>query len=174
MRTMPLLISRTGSVLDGAPFFLGQRRTKPGRGLMIITVQPTLSQGQPVQSYLYSPATGQLINITALPGGLRLLSAALNNKDQVVGNGFLYRNGTIQTLLSLIPAGIGWSNLNAIRINDVGQIVGQGTYNGQEVAFLMSPEAVPEPSTFAIWSISAAAGAAQLAKQGATKRLAKA
>jgi hypothetical protein len=35
-------------------------------GDMIITVQP---QGQPVQSYVYSLATGQLVNITALPGG---------------------------------------------------------------------------------------------------------
>jgi len=124
-------------------------------GDMIITVQPTLPQGQPVQSYLYSPTTGQLINITALPGGSGLLSAALNNKDQVVGNGFLYSNGTIQTLLSLIPAGSGWSNLNSTGINDAGQIVGQGTYDGQQVAFLMTPEAVPEPGTLAVWGLIA-------------------
>jgi uncharacterized membrane protein len=124
-------------------------------GDMIITVQPTLPQGQPVQSYLYSPATGQLTNITALPGGSGLLSAALNNKEQVVGNGFLYSNGTIQTLLSLIPAGSGWSNLNATGINDAVQIVGQGTYDGQQVAFMMTPDAVPEPGTLAIWGLIA-------------------
>jgi probable HAF family extracellular repeat protein len=96
-----------------------------------------------------------LTNITALPGGSGLLSAALNNKEQVVGNGFLYSNGTIQTLLSLIPAGSGWSNLNATGINDAGQIVGQGTYDGQQVAFMMTPDAVPEPGTLAIWGLIA-------------------
>jgi probable HAF family extracellular repeat protein len=106
-----------------------------------------------LQSYLYSAASNQLTVLSALPGGPGLLSAALNNKDQVVGNGFLYSNGTIQTVLSLIPPGSGWSNLAATGINDAGQIVGQGTYDGQQVAFLMTPDAVPEPGTLAVWGL---------------------
>ena len=61
-----------------------------------------------------------------------------------MGNGFLYSNGTIQMLTSLIPTATGWTNLNATGINDQGQIVGQGTINGQQHAFLMTP-GVPEP-----------------------------
>ena len=62
-----------------------------------------------------------------------------------MGNGFLYSNGTIQMLTSLIPTATGWTNLNATGINDQGQIVGQGTINGQQHAFLMTPS-VPEPA----------------------------
>ena len=58
-----------------------------------------------------------------------------------MGNGFLYSNGSIQSLLSLLPTTSDWSNLNATGINDAGQIVGQGTYNGQQVGFLMTPDA---------------------------------
>jgi probable HAF family extracellular repeat protein len=83
-----------------------------------------------------------------------MLGAALNNHDQAVGNGLLYSNGSIQALLSLLPANSGWSNLNATGINDAGQIVGQGTYDGQQVAFLMTPDAVPEPGTLAIWGLT--------------------
>lgn len=38
-------------------------------------------------------------------------------------------------------------------INDAGQIVGQGLINGQEHAFLMSPDTnqVPEPGALALW-----------------------
>jgi probable HAF family extracellular repeat protein len=56
--------------------------------------------------------------------------------------------------VSLLPSGSGWSSLNATGINDAGQIVGQGTYDGQQVAFLMTPSAVPEPAAFAIWGLA--------------------
>ncbi len=63
-----------------------------------------------------------------------------------MGNGFLYSNGTTQALTSLLPGSSGWTNLNATAINDSGQIAGQGTYDGQQVAFLMTPSAeTPEP-----------------------------
>jgi probable HAF family extracellular repeat protein len=83
-----------------------------------------------------------------------MIAAPLNSTDQAVGNGFLYRNGSIQSLLGLLPAGSGWSNLNATAINDTGQIVGQRTCEGQQVAFLMTPSAVPEPATFGIWGLA--------------------
>jgi len=106
------------------------------------------------QSWLYHADNGTLTNLSALPGGSAFIGAALNNNDQAVGGGLLYSNGTIQALLSLVPPNSGWSNLNATGINDAGQIVGQGTYDGQQVAFLMSPDAVPEPGTLAIWGLT--------------------
>jgi uncharacterized membrane protein len=123
------------------------------------------------QSYLFQFNNGAVTNVTylsALPGGSGMVGAALNNHDQVVGNGLLYSNGSILALLSLLPANSGWSNLNATGINDAGQIVGQGTYDGQQVAFLMTPDAgqVPEPGTLAIWGlISACAGLRVLARR---------
>jgi hypothetical protein len=86
-----------------------------------------------------------------------MIAAALNNSGQAVGNGFLYSNGSVQALLSLVPTSGGWSNLNATGINDFGQIVGQGTYDGQLQAFEMTPENVPEPGALAVWTLGAAA-----------------
>ena len=122
------------------------------RGDVIITVQPFSgpngSTADPMSSYLYNATTGHVTNLTALPGGSGMIAAALNDKDQAVANGFLFSNGTLQTLASLLPVNSGWSNLTATGINDAGQIVGQGLINGQEQAFLMTPiaEEVPEPA----------------------------
>jgi probable HAF family extracellular repeat protein len=46
----------------------------------------------------------------------------------------------------------GWTLESAAAINDLGQIVGYGTIDGVEHAFLLDPGmvAVPEPSTYVI------------------------
>ena len=128
------------------------------RGDVLINVLP---MGAAEHSYLYQASTGNVIDLTGLTGGSGMIAAALNDKDQAVGNGFIYSNGSIQTLLSLLPANSGWSNLNATGINDAGQIVGQGTINGQQQAFLMTPiaEEVPEPSALALWCLGSIAAA---------------
>jgi probable HAF family extracellular repeat protein len=43
-------------------------------------------------------------------------------------------------LNNLIPANSGWLLQFANAINDQGQIVGQGTFNGQSEAFLLTPQ----------------------------------
>jgi hypothetical protein len=50
-------------------------------------------------------------------------------------------------LNSLLPSNSGWELLDAYGINDSGQITGEGLYNGQLSAFLLTdpPAAVPEP-----------------------------
>ena len=121
------------------------------KGDVLITVQP---MGGTEQSFIYHASTGTVTNLTALPGGSGLIAAALNSADQAVGNGFLYSNGTIQTLASLLSPSSGWSSLNATSINVAGQIVGQGTFNGQLEAFEMTPNAVPEPATLAVWGLA--------------------
>jgi len=131
-------------------------------GDLLITVW---TLGGSAQSYLYHANTGTATDLTALAGGSGMIAAALNKSGQAVGNGFLYSNGAIQTLASLIPSSSGWTNLNAAGINDLGQIVGQATYNGQQVSFLMTPDAneVPEPAAFAVWGLMAPCAAARLA-----------
>jgi len=134
-------------------------------GDVLINVLPAFGT---MSSYLYSASTGTAVNLTALPGASGFSATALNDKDQVVGNGLLYSNGTLQTLANLLPASSGWSNLNATAINDAGQIVGQGTFDNQTVAFLMTPDVTetPEPSALAIWGLIAASAAARaLAKR---------
>jgi hypothetical protein len=142
------------------------------KGDVLITVQP---MGGTEQSYIYHANSGTVTNLTALPGGSAMIAAALNTSDQAVGNGFLYSNGSVQPLLSLLPAGNGWSNLNATAINDSGQIVGQGTFDGQQVAFLMAPvaNAIPEPGAIAIWALIAAVAAVRVSTNSSRKKRCK-
>src|SRR5215210_5316715 len=79
---------------------------------------------------------------------------AINNADQVVGQSsdsegtehpFLYSDGVMRDLNSLIPADSGWELTNAQDINDKGYIVGLGqNFNvgnngGESHAFLLTP-----------------------------------
>lgn len=57
---------------------------------------------------------------------------------------FLYRDGTMVDLNTLLPAGSGWVLTRAISINDLGEIIGTGTFNGSPSGFKLTP--IPEPA----------------------------
>jgi probable HAF family extracellular repeat protein len=69
----------------------------------------------------------------------------INNEDEVVGmsNGhaFVWKpNGVMTDLHTVLDAsGIGWTLVSAYAINDAGQIVGYGQFNGKNRAFLLTP-----------------------------------
>jgi len=71
---------------------------------------------------------------------------AINDSGVVVGfsdfqdtyHAFVYSGGKMKDLNSLITAGSGWVLVQAFGINDAGQIVGEGTINGQEHGFLLT------------------------------------
>ncbi len=52
---------------------------------------------------------------------------------------FLYASGKVYDLNTLVTNGTGWTLTNATAVNDAGQIVGAGFINGQEHAFLLTP-----------------------------------
>jgi hypothetical protein len=59
----------------------------------------------------------------------------------------------MQDLIDLIPAGSGWTLQYAFGINDAGQIVGRGTYQGQpDQAYLLTP--TPEPTGLGIIAVA--------------------
>lgn len=83
-------------------------------------------------------------------GGNLTEPSGINIRRQVVGRArtatsgtatraFLWENGVMKDLNELIPAGSGWVLLQATAINAAGQIVGNGTLNGQDRAFLLTP-----------------------------------
>ncbi|MEE9354910.1 MAG: hypothetical protein V3U75_04900 [Methylococcaceae bacterium] len=86
-----------------------------------------------------------------LNGFLRFFSArtfirGMNDSTEVVGyniddGAFLYSNDNTYLLMDLITNNTGdWSSLDvATAINNLGQIVGYGTYNNQKTAFLLVP-----------------------------------
>ena len=84
---------------------------------------------------------GKMIDLGAIGGFDSSRADAVNNSGMVIGAPwFLYDpvNG-MQNLHDLIPPGSGWSNLVPRDINDLGQIVGSGSFNGWPRAFLMTP-----------------------------------
>ncbi len=69
------------------------------------------------------------------------LHSAINNTGVVVGRtgvfgSFVWQNGVLTDFATLLPANSGWTNVLAWDLNDAGQIVGNGTFNGQSRAFL--------------------------------------
>jgi len=76
------------------------------------------------------------------------LANGINNRGQVVGrsialNGedhaFIWSDGVMLDLNAEIPAGSGWTLIEAESINGDGQIVGYGFVKGQTHAFLLTP-----------------------------------
>jgi len=74
---------------------------------------------------------------------------------------FLVSAGTtkIQELIDLLPPDSGWRPTDVYSINDVGQILGWGVNpEGHYTTFLMTPaDNVPEPGTWAVFGLAAAA-----------------
>jgi probable HAF family extracellular repeat protein len=103
-------------------------------------------------AFLYSH--GVMTDLGTL-GGSITFALGINAAGQVVGqslvcedrfSAFLYSGGTMINLNSSLPPDSGWHFDTATAINDSGQIVGQGTHNGEYHAFLLNP--VPEPRSF--------------------------
>jgi probable HAF family extracellular repeat protein len=87
-----------------------------------------------------------------LPGAISSYARGINNVGQVVGlsyyspvgnhlHAFVWSPSTgMLDLNNLIPANSGWLLQSANAINDQGQIVGLGMLNGQNEAFLLTPQ----------------------------------
>ena len=128
--------------------------------------EASANQGLSSHAFLWTQAAG-MIDLT--PGTDAFgVANAINSEGDVVGiegisfqsqNSFLYQNGVMYNLDTLLGAsGAGWSALVPEGINDSGQIVGSGFFNGQVEAFIMSPGAspsavVPEPASLAMLAL---------------------
>jgi len=93
-----------------------------------------------------------LDNLGVLPeGGDSSYAADINSAGQVVGSvegygdhgqvAFLWQNGDMIDLNTLIPADSGWALLGAWAVNDAGQIVGFGIGPDGQSIFLLKPVA---------------------------------
>lgn len=82
-------------------------------------------------------------------GGSASFGAAINNAGHVVGyswvagseatHAFLYREGVLLDLNALVEGAEGWTLMEAVGINDAGQIAGTGLLNGIEYAYRLDP-----------------------------------
>ncbi len=115
-----------------------------------------------LKAFLWTHAGLQ--NLGTLSGANSSMGYGINASNNIVGysggHAFLWNNGIMTDLNSLIPLNSGWELDAAYAINDLGQIAGEGTYNGQAHAFLLnqaSPvviqaaQQLPEPATASIF-----------------------
>jgi probable HAF family extracellular repeat protein len=100
---------------------------------------------------LYSPSEAFLWQDGVLTDLGMPSASGINDLGQVVGGKYLWQNGTLTDLNTLIDPASGWVITSTSDINDDGQIVGQGTLNGQSHCFLMDPV---DPSGTASFSVS--------------------
>jgi len=85
-------------------------------------------------------------------GGTSSVASGINDFGEIVGtsaiaggayHAFLYSDGRMMDLNSMIDADSGWTLEQALAINNLGQIVGCGYHNNQGLAFLLKPESRP-------------------------------
>ncbi len=108
----------------------------------------------PYRAFLYSEWTG-VEDLGTLPGGDISQGYGINDLGQVTGwsctaatvegscptptHAFLYSDGKMIDLNTRLPLSSKWTLISGQGINDLGQITGYGTINGQTHAFLMTP-----------------------------------
>jgi probable HAF family extracellular repeat protein len=84
-----------------------------------------------------------MTDLGTLAGGEASEAYAINDHGVVVGasggRAFIYREGAMVDLNSLLPAESGWVLTTASGINDAGEIVGTGLYDGVERGFVLIP-----------------------------------
>lgn len=96
-------------------------------------------------AFLYSQGT---FSDLGLAGSAETVAFAINDQGQIVGitairrnkqYAFIYENGQLIDLNSLIPPDFGWALTWAFDVNNHGQIVGYGLVNNRFRAFLLTP-----------------------------------
>jgi len=111
-------------------------------------VGPASNDTGPIDAFLWTADTG-MTDLGPLPGFLYIQPYAINALGVVVGEAsdvsptsgraFIWQNGVMTDLNTLIPGGSGWVLRIATGINDGGQIAGTGIVGGQMHAFLLTP-----------------------------------
>ena len=90
---------------------------------------------------------GEMIDLGTL-GGTVSFPTAMNGRGHVIGDTedelgftvpFLYRNGQMVNVNSLLPPNSGWEIAAALYLNDSCQISGFGTHNGEFAWYILTP-----------------------------------
>lgn len=94
-------------------------------------------------------AIGAMMTDLGTLGGGSSFAYSINDSGTVVGyswlagganpHAFVYANGIMLDLNSMLASGSGWELTEAYGINDAGQIVGSGLFHGQVSAFRLDP-----------------------------------
>ena len=112
------------------------------------------AEPDPGRAFIDDRASATTIDLGTLPNYTSSMANAINNAGQVVGIAFAAEDATMPVrtpflydsrtqemtdLNQLIPDESGWQLMDALDINDAGQIVGRGLVGGEMHAFLLTP-----------------------------------
>ena len=107
---------------------------------------------------------GSIIDLGTVPSDTNSAAFGVNNRGQAVGisalsfipppsppvdnfecpcHAVIWQDGKATDLNTLIPSNSGWQLINAVAINDRGQIVGSGAFNNESRAYLLTPQSGP-------------------------------
>jgi len=126
-----------------------------------------ISTGGNYYAFVYDKG-GTMMNLADLMNGASSEAFGVNEAGQVVGGGnycgaYMYSDGAIVNLNTLLPTNSGWHLQVATDINDKGQIVGYGYHEGSSgdwyEVFLMTPTDAPEPSCVSLLLLATGLGA---------------
>jgi len=153
-----------GSFSTGNPYighaFLWQNGTMTDLGVSYVgsTSATAINDEGLIVGYADSTAVywqnGAMTFLGTLPGYQTSFAHAVNNSGLIVGEGFdgygdhhalMWQNGKIVDLNTLLPANSGWVVEDATGIDDQGQIVGYGLYNGVQTAFELTLNGAQSP-----------------------------
>ena len=118
--------------------------------------------GNTTGGFMQSTSGGPVTALGTLAPYAKSYPVSINDNNQIVGDfdygqaAFIYENGTMTNLSNYINIP-GWVFNYATGINNNGWIIGTGTYNGVNSAFVFAPPP-PEPITTIETSSSAACG----------------
>jgi probable HAF family extracellular repeat protein len=138
----PINLGTLGGVFGNVPFDINNKGQVVGQSDLL---GDTVHHG-----FLWE--NGRMTDVGSLPGLPTSIAQAINDQGQVVGfsqdaNGddsssvaFLWQNGVLRDLNTLIPAGSQLFLMEATAINDRGQIAGFGQLpDGEHLGFLLTP-----------------------------------
>jgi probable HAF family extracellular repeat protein len=118
-------------------------------GVIVGESDTAVGAGFQVHAFVCRQGPGSMQDLGTL-GGPQSSAYGINSAGHIVGyavdgnqvsRAFLYDGSKLLDLNELIPAGLGWTNLEAaVGINDAGQIAGYGQFaDGVYHAFLLTP-----------------------------------
>jgi probable HAF family extracellular repeat protein len=139
---------------DGALDVSSPRAMNSNGQVVGYAVMPCTCKYPPQTGMLYSGGKVTPIDPPADEAGLSM-TYSINDSGEILGEYrdlsrsyfFLYSDGSLADLSSLMPAG--WSSEYFLQINNSAQILGSGTFDGEEHVFILDT-ATPEPASLAL------------------------
>lgn len=117
------------------------------QGIAVGIIEPVFGNGWLAFRY----ESGRMVTMPGLPSADASIPESINEHGQVVGMtrfsdltevATLYQEDVAYDLNALIQPGSGWQLLGASDINNRGEIVGVGLYQGEAHAFLLTPRSI--------------------------------